>query len=205
MMSLVPAAMRSCASIAAFIAEPHILLTVVQPVASGRPALIDAWRAGAWPWPAGSTLPMITSCTSAGLMPARSTAALIATAPRSLAASGAKSPINPPIRRSGRAYDNNRIVQHSRVPFIRAASRRAAAEAEARRRSSDIGPPSRRRSARRTCTRSCIFARRPPPAATAPRISRTQASIRAPCHLVSLNSSRPTSIRRISDVPAPIS
>src|SRR5436853_60028 len=39
MMSLVPAAIWSCASIAAFIAEPHILLTVVQPVASGKPAL----------------------------------------------------------------------------------------------------------------------------------------------------------------------
>jgi hypothetical protein len=37
----------SCARIIASIAEPHILLTVVHPVASGRPALIDAWRAGA--------------------------------------------------------------------------------------------------------------------------------------------------------------
>jgi hypothetical protein len=73
-------------------AEPHILLTVVHPVARGKPALIDACRAGAWPCPAGSTHPKIVLSTSAGLMPARSTAALIATAPRSLAASGAKSP-----------------------------------------------------------------------------------------------------------------
>src|SRR5512139_962811 len=97
MTSFVPAASRSCASIAAFIAEPHILLMVVQPAASGSPALSEAWRVGAWPWPAGSTLPMITSSTSAGAMPARSTAALIATAPRSLAASDAKSPAKPPI------------------------------------------------------------------------------------------------------------
>src|SRR5512144_212481 len=40
---------------------------------------------------------MITSCTSAGFNPARSTAALIATAPRSLALSDAKSPWKPPI------------------------------------------------------------------------------------------------------------
>ena len=38
--------MRSCASIAAFIADPHILLTVVQPTASGTPALSEACRAG---------------------------------------------------------------------------------------------------------------------------------------------------------------
>ena len=56
-----PATITSCASIAAFIAEPHILLTVVQPAESGTPALSEACRAGAWPWPAGSTLPMITS------------------------------------------------------------------------------------------------------------------------------------------------
>ncbi len=92
MISAEPATIPSCASIAAFIAEPHILLTVVQPAESGTPALSDACRAGAWPWPAGSTLPMITSCTSSGLRPARATAALIATAPRSLAASDAKSP-----------------------------------------------------------------------------------------------------------------
>ena len=37
------------ATIAAFMPEPHILLTVVQPAASGRPAPSDACRAGAWP------------------------------------------------------------------------------------------------------------------------------------------------------------
>ncbi len=38
MTSAVPAASRSCASIAAFIAEPHILLTVVQPADMRQPA-----------------------------------------------------------------------------------------------------------------------------------------------------------------------
>ena len=58
----------SWANIAAFMPEPHILLTVVQPVASGRPAPSDAWRAGAWPCPAGSTQPMMTSSTCSGLI-----------------------------------------------------------------------------------------------------------------------------------------
>src|SRR6185436_12650471 len=43
-------ASRSCANIAAFIPDPHILFTVVQPAASGSPAPSEAWRAGAWPW-----------------------------------------------------------------------------------------------------------------------------------------------------------
>src|ERR1051325_31043 len=68
-------ASRSWANIAAFIPEPHILFTVVQPAASGSPAPSEAWRAGAWPWPAGRTQPMITSCTCSGPMAERSTPA----------------------------------------------------------------------------------------------------------------------------------
>src|SRR5690349_7118830 len=82
---------------AAFIPEPHILLMVVQPVASGNPAPSAAWRAGAWPWPAGSTQPMSTSCTSSGFSFARSTAARIAAAPSSGAAKPLSSPWNAPI------------------------------------------------------------------------------------------------------------
>ena len=82
---------------AAFIPEPHILLTVVQPVASGKPAPSEAWRAGACPCPAGSTQPMITSCTSSGRILARSTAARIAAAPSSGAAKPLSSPWNPPM------------------------------------------------------------------------------------------------------------
>ena len=37
---------------------PHTLLTVVACTEVGKPALIAAWRAGAWPSPAGSTQPM---------------------------------------------------------------------------------------------------------------------------------------------------
>ena len=94
---LVPARSRSCASMAAFMPEPHILFTVVQPTASGRPAPMLAWRAGACPWPAARTLPMITSSMSSGAMPARSTAARIAAAPSCGAEAPASSPRNAPI------------------------------------------------------------------------------------------------------------
>ena len=49
-----------------FMPEPHILLTVVQGTDCGSPAPSAAWRAGAWPWPAGSTQPISTSLTSSG-------------------------------------------------------------------------------------------------------------------------------------------
>src|SRR5918996_4468011 len=88
---------RSWANMAAFIPEPHILFTVVQPVASGNPAPSEAWRAGAWPCPAGSTQPMMTSWTSSGRILARSTAARIAAAPSSGAAKPLSSPWNAPI------------------------------------------------------------------------------------------------------------
>src|SRR5258708_520370 len=97
MISFVPQARRSCANIAAFIPEPHILFTVVQPAARGRPAPSEVWRAGAWPCPAGSTQPMITSCTSSGEILARSTAARIAAAPSSGAAKPFSSPWKAPI------------------------------------------------------------------------------------------------------------
>src|SRR5437868_10014445 len=78
-----PEESESKAIIAAFIAEPHILFTVVDGVDLSRPAFIAAWRAGAWPWPAESTQPKITSSTSLGFTPACSTAALMAVAPSS--------------------------------------------------------------------------------------------------------------------------
>src|SRR6476659_2161581 len=87
-----PAVMMSWPSMVAFMPEPQTLLTVVAPVASGRPAPRAAWRAGAWPWPAGNTQPIRTSSMRSGLIPARSTAALITVEPRRGAAIGASSP-----------------------------------------------------------------------------------------------------------------
>ncbi len=81
MTSALPAFSASYAYIAARMPEPHILLTVVQPTPTGRPAPSAACRAGAWPCPAGSTQPMMTSSTCSGRTPARRNAAPMATEP----------------------------------------------------------------------------------------------------------------------------
>ena len=89
MLSIPPATIISaspkrilCAACAmAFIPLAHTLFTVVAITLSGKPANLDACRAGAWPVLACITQPIKTSCTSSGLMPAFSTAAFIATAP----------------------------------------------------------------------------------------------------------------------------
>ena len=95
--SCVPASSMSCANIAAFMPEPHILDSVTAPALLGRPPLKAAWRAGAWPWPAIRQLPNSTSPTASAGMPARSTAALMAAPPRSCADSEEKSPWKPPM------------------------------------------------------------------------------------------------------------
>ena len=60
---------RSWPSITAFMPEPHTLLIVVRRRRRGMSAPIAAWRAGAWPRPAGSTQPMITSSTWSAARP----------------------------------------------------------------------------------------------------------------------------------------
>ena len=77
--------------------EPHIFESVTAPTDCGSPAPSTAWRAGAWPWPAIRQLPINTSSTASPVMPARATAALIATAPSSCADSALKSPSRPAI------------------------------------------------------------------------------------------------------------
>ena len=56
-----------------------------------------ACRAGACPAPAETTCPIVTSSMEAGSMPARSTAALMATAPSRVAGVLANAPINFPM------------------------------------------------------------------------------------------------------------
>src|SRR3954447_18165240 len=80
----------------AFMPEPQTLLMVVAPVASGSFAPRAACRAGAWPWPAGSTQPMNTSSIRSGVSFARSTAAPITWLPRLWALNGERSPWNLP-------------------------------------------------------------------------------------------------------------
>ena len=91
-----PALMMSCASMVAFMPEPQTLLTVVAPVASGSLAPRAAWRAGAWPCPAGSTQPMNTSSIRSGASFARSSAAPITCEPSLWALKGDSSPMKRP-------------------------------------------------------------------------------------------------------------
>ncbi len=67
--------------------EAQTLLTVSEETSLGMPALIWACREGIWPCPACSTWPMTTCSTCSGSTPARSRAALIASAPSSVASS----------------------------------------------------------------------------------------------------------------------
>jgi hypothetical protein len=113
--STLPASSMSWAYIAARMPEPHILFTVVHPAASGSPAPRLAWRAGAWPWPAGSTQPMMTSSTCSGFRPARSTAALIATLPSWAQVIEAKSPMKPPM--GVRAAETMTMGSDMMLPF----------------------------------------------------------------------------------------
>ena len=55
--------------IAACMPDPQTLLTVTASADLGRPAPIAAWRAGAWPRPAESTLPMNTLSICSPLTP----------------------------------------------------------------------------------------------------------------------------------------
>jgi hypothetical protein len=89
-----PALIASCPSITAFMPEPQTLLIVVAPVDTGMPAAMAAWRAGAWPRPAGSTQPMMTSETWSAGTPLCSSAARMAVAPSVVAGT----PVNWPKR-----------------------------------------------------------------------------------------------------------
>ena len=65
--------------------DAHTLLIVSEETSFGIPALICAWREGIWPCPAWSTWPITTCCTWSGATSARSSAALIAVPPSSVA------------------------------------------------------------------------------------------------------------------------
>ncbi len=87
-----PARIAWLASITALRPDPHTLFTVTAGTVAGTPPRIAACRAGAWPRPAETTLPRITSSTASGSIPERSTAARTTTAPSSVAESGLSAP-----------------------------------------------------------------------------------------------------------------
>ena len=66
-MSMSPVAIPCAASITAFRPEPQTLLIVIAATCSCRPPLSAAWRAGFWPSPAATTLPMMHSSTDGGI------------------------------------------------------------------------------------------------------------------------------------------
>src|ERR1700683_939988 len=98
------------------IAEPHILFTVVLGVLVGNPAPKAAWRAGAWPIPADSTQPKITSSICDAFTPASATAALMATAPSCGAVTVAKAPWKAPtgVRRAAKITTGSGFMTHFR-------------------------------------------------------------------------------------------
>src|SRR5690554_6287229 len=92
-----PARIALAAIMTALRPDPHTLLIVVALTVAGSPAPSAACRAGAWPAPACTTCPMSTSSTLAVSIPARSTAARTATAPRPGALCEASPPSMRPI------------------------------------------------------------------------------------------------------------
>src|SRR5581483_7097356 len=95
--SMSPLRMPWSASITALRPEPHTLLIVSAATCSARPPLSAACRAGFWPSPADTTLPMMHSSTIAGSMPARRTASRTTIAPSCGAANDFSAPRNLPV------------------------------------------------------------------------------------------------------------
>ena len=89
--SWVPATSMSCANMAARMPEPHILDRVNGPALLGRPPLNAAWRARGLALASHQAVAEDHFGDQLRAMPARSTAALMATPPRSCAAKEAKS------------------------------------------------------------------------------------------------------------------
>ena len=121
---------------AARMPEAHTLLTVSEETSFGMPPLIWAWRDGICPWPAWRTWPITTCWTSSGPTSARSSAALMAMPPSSVASREARPPpslpmgvraaprmtvwgmgLGCPSRRGGR--ERRRLVPYARRPHAR--------------------------------------------------------------------------------------
>src|SRR5580704_17595297 len=114
--SISPAAIARATPSTASRPEPQTLLTVTHGTLFGRPAKSAAWRAGAWPTPAWSTSPMWTSWMSPGASPARSSAALIATAPSLGAGSDDRDPRKLPMAvRAAPTMTTSRMVRAYRA------------------------------------------------------------------------------------------
>src|SRR5882672_4842577 len=106
-----PVAIPWAASITAFKPEPQTLLMVKAATLGGRPAPRAAWRAGACPRPAETTLPMMTSSTASGVKPARATASFTTIEPSWGAVKPFNAPRNLPVgNRTAERITASRIV-----------------------------------------------------------------------------------------------
>src|SRR4051812_28018321 len=95
--SLSPVAMAWAASITALSPEPQTMLTVRAATRSGSPPRSAACRAGFWPRPAPTTLPMMHWSTCRESIPARRTASATTIAPSSGALKSLSAPRNLPV------------------------------------------------------------------------------------------------------------
>src|SRR6267378_4671008 len=95
------------------IADPHILLTVVDGMPAGIPPPKAACRAGAWPIPADKTQPMMTSSICEAATPESASAALMATDPSCGAVTAAKAPWKAPtgVRRAARMTTGSEFMR----------------------------------------------------------------------------------------------
>src|SRR5712691_5208948 len=96
-MSYSPHRMSFAAYITDLRPDPHTLLTVTAPAETGMPAPMPAWRAGACPMAACSTLPMMTCWIASGCTREFSRAHLMAIEPSFGAGSPESVPRNEPI------------------------------------------------------------------------------------------------------------
>src|ERR1700741_4254188 len=94
---LFPVCTACAASATAVRPKPQTLLIVMAPVWEAKPPKIAACRAGFWPSPADTTLPMMHSSTIDGSMPARRTASLTTRAPSAVAVNPLSAPRNFPV------------------------------------------------------------------------------------------------------------
>ena len=92
-----PSATACAARPTAFKPEPQTLLMVIAATRGSSPPRSAACRAGFCPSPACTTLPMMTSSTCLGSIPARRTTSATTFAPSSVAGSGESPPMNFPI------------------------------------------------------------------------------------------------------------
>src|SRR5579871_1887018 len=143
---LFPVCTACAARATAFNPEPQTLLIVMAPVAGDNPPKIAACRAGFWPSPAETTLPMMHSSTMAGAMPARRTASRTTIAPSCGAANVFSAPRNLPVGvRTAATMTASGMVSNDDARDVAVAEHRLQAREDHRLRPIELARPLRAR------------------------------------------------------------